>query len=68
MTHWCSVLAFGRTYDLAKRTAEGALVSMRGEWLLVPWRHVEKVRERASFHRFGDAPWRSPEPMEGASL
>lgn len=61
LSAWCSVLAFGKTYDLAKSTDQGVLVSMRGEWALVPWSCVERVRPRASYHDYGTAPWQSCE-------
>jgi hypothetical protein len=58
MQEHVSVLVRGKVYDLGQREGDVVRVAMRGEWPEVPWHMVERWRTRASYHRFGDAPWR----------
>jgi hypothetical protein len=47
----------GKVYDLGLREGDTVRVAQRGEWCAVPWHHVERWRPRASYHRYGTAPW-----------
>jgi hypothetical protein len=57
MTRTVSVMIRGKVYDLGLREGDTVRVAQRGEWCAVPWHHVERWRPRASYHRYGTAPW-----------
>lgn len=57
-SQYLSVLVHNRVHDLVQRVGDIVRLRPMYDEPTVSWADVERWRPRASFHRFGDAPWR----------
>lgn len=55
---WYCVLVYGRVIEQARRVGDDVVLNPRAPDHRVPWSIVERWRQRASFQKYGDAPWR----------